>query len=1006
MAGVIVQTLGGAAHEIMERAGCQAPGGVEGFDVLVRRLAHGETALATELESLSDGYDVVLGVIRDLVDAGFSPDHEDGVLERLDELAPVVPRSNRDRAAALVRVAARAVEAAEITGAYPQAARYQRAAEVLLDHGAPSFPSRGVLIHGFADLTGVAADLLTTVVQVVGGVVLVDRVPDPSHPKVDDSGNAFLERLELRLGGLEMVEDPALPKAPDLRFAEAPDAEAEARWVVETVRSLVASGAVPEEIGVVARHLGGLGPALRRQMHRLGIPFSGVGAQVPGGVLRRKARRLADLLRRGSDSELDVWVEVAEGLDGGAGLLLGLRVLSLARLQDLAALDPADRRVARGVPLPMGRVASSDEGRGNDRGQVSRLAKSSLVAAMEGARAVLEVLEGWPTRVTAGEHCGTTLEFLRTLGWSLDGGYGAAILEAINGFAKEFPDGLELDREEWSSALIRRLDGLGEVRIGGAGAGVQLLTVMEARARCFSHLLVCGLNRGVFPRLAVDDPLLPDHVRARLALDVLPEMPVKARSADEERYLFAQLVSSAGDVHLSWHLSADGRRMAPSPFVERLRTVDDDAPEESVPSLWALERARVGPRPAYEHAVLTAVAGCDGVLKDRLVLAVSEGREAVAASSESVPADRQAMARLDVLDAAEPGQGSPQVGPWFGFVASAAEPGDRLWVTHLEKVATCPWRAFLGRRLGVRPLPDPHLDLPDPDHRLVGEVVHGVLEYIVTGATDGISLSFEEALNRQPSIIRWPSKKRLERIIDEMARQVVFDEGLSSFGLAPLLAARVRPVLDVVKEVEWSASGELPGVLAAEVEGEIRSQASGRTIAFRADRLDSGPRTTDYKTGKPLSGAKLPKTREKHFLKKVETGRMLQAVAYALASPLHAGVGRYVYLRPEIGDTPPEARIVEVSGLDESFTESFDNAVKAIEASLENGAAFPRVDEPKGKKAEHCGYCGVSEACRRDDSDFRRRLVELMESDEEAEPGAVAAARELWWLGIHEEDSS
>jgi len=113
-----------------------------------------------------------------------------------------------------------------------------------------------------------------------------------------------------------------------------------------------------------------------------------------------------------------------------------------------------------------------------------------------------------------------------------------------------------------------------------------------------------------------------------------------------------------------------------------------------------------------------------------------------------------------------------------------------------------------------------------------------------------------------------------------------------------------------------------------------------------------------------------------------------------------------VYLRPEIGDAPPEARIVEVSGQNESFTEAFGNAVKAIEASLETGAAFPRVDEPRGKKAEHCGYCGVSEACRRDDSDFRRRLVELMESDEEAEPGAVAAARELWWLGIHEEESS
>ena len=199
VAGVVVQTIGGLAREVVERAGCGIPGGAAGFEVLVRRLARGEEALASELEDLNDGYDVVLGAIRDLVDAGFGPGHEDPVLEKVNELAPVVPQSNRDRAAALVRVAARAVEAAEITGAYPQAARYQRATEALLELGAVVLPSRQVLIHGFADLTGVAADLLTAVLRVVGGVVLMDRVPDQSNPEVDDSGNSFLNRLEIRL---------------------------------------------------------------------------------------------------------------------------------------------------------------------------------------------------------------------------------------------------------------------------------------------------------------------------------------------------------------------------------------------------------------------------------------------------------------------------------------------------------------------------------------------------------------------------------------------------------------------------------------------------------------------------------------------------------------------------------------------------------------------------------------------------------------------------------------
>jgi hypothetical protein len=42
----------------------------------------------------------------------------------------------------------------------------------------------------------------------------------------------------------------------------------------------------------------------------------------------------------------------------------------------------------------------------------------------------------------------------------------------------------------------------------------------------------------------------------------------------------------------------------------------------------------------------------------------------------------------------------------------------------------------------------------------------------------------------------------------------------------------------------------------------------------------------------------------------------------------------------------------------------------------------------------------VSEACLRDDSGFRRRLVEWMGAHDEDDSPAVAAARALWWLGL------
>ena len=87
--------------------------------------------------------------------------------------------------------------------------------------------------------------------------------------------------------------------------------------------------------------------------------------------------------------------------------------------------------------------------------------------------------------------------------------------------------------------------------MGGSGGGVQVLSVMEARARTFRHLFVVAVNRGLFPRALAEDALLPETLRARLAADVLPHVPLRARSADEERYLFAQLLSSAPSVSLS-----------------------------------------------------------------------------------------------------------------------------------------------------------------------------------------------------------------------------------------------------------------------------------------------------------------------------------------------------------------------------------------------------------------------------------------------------------------------
>src|SRR6185436_15871557 len=136
-------------------------------------------------------------------------------------------------------------------------------------------------------------------------------------------------------------------------------------------------------------------------------------------------------------------------------------------------------------------------------------------------------------------------------------------------------------REDWTRVQRRSLAEASTDPLGGSGGGVQVLTVMEARSRSFAALRVIGLNRGVFPRRISEDPLLPDALRRALR-DVLPDLPIKSEGHEEERFLFAQLVAAAPEIHLSCaQRDATGRAASPSPLFERTPAVL----EESEPAL-------------------------------------------------------------------------------------------------------------------------------------------------------------------------------------------------------------------------------------------------------------------------------------------------------------------------------------------------------------------------------------------------------------------------------------
>ncbi len=999
VAGLQIQTLYGLAMEVLARADIRAPGGDAGFEVLVRRLAAAQPSLRMALGGLDDGYDAVIGAVRDLLDAGFQPGNEEGVIERLDEVAEEIASERVERARALVRLAAEVLEHTDALGVWRSTQALQIAEDHIRIQGPETLPTRSLLVHGFADVTGVAADLLLALVQLHGGVVILDRPPDPAEPAKEDLGGAFLSRIDERLAHLDHEADANGDEPPEIRLIEAPDLESEARSIADRVRELIDSGIDPEDIGVVSRGLEGLVLPLRRHFRRLGIPFSGSGATVPGAGVRRRLRRLADLLRMADATDVDLWIEARGETTGRAELLLGLRVLGLLRVADVAKLG-VDGVPTNGVTLP---IAFSEDDESNGESERSILPASALERAAADAGQLLVAFRRWPDTAHPRLHRHHAIEVLDAINWIEDSPERERAVECLDALCRELPSDLEIARSEWLKLVADRLQGAGEVALGGRGAGVQVLTVVEARARTFKRLLVGGVSRGAFPRVVHEDPMLPEAVRARLAADVLPEMPVKARSADEERYLFAQLLSSSPSVELSWHLYGPDGTLTPSPFVDRLRLREEVGDPEPVPQLWPVEDSTARPRPAYELAVLAAPRVDQDGFRTLLGAAIAEDLVGDAEGTAVVGADELAAARTDVLASVEPGPGKDGPGPWFGFVgAPGRHLDDPMWVTRLEATGTCPWRAFVQQRLGIFPLPDPHLGLPGVDGMLVGQVVHRVLERIVLSVVEDPPSDLGSALARLPVHVSWPPPDRFDELLRREAQRVAMREGLATIGMAPLLEARARQFLDTARAIEWGAEGPLAGVLAAEVEGAVEVRGIDQPLAFRADRVDLGavgPELVDYKSAKPLSTAKTAEIRETHLLDRVARGRLLQAAAYAGAVGALNGSGRYLFLKPD-ERWDDEMRTVVVRGDNEEIVERFEGAVRAIAAGRARGIVFPRVEEADGKNAEHCRFCRVAEACRRDDSGFRRRLVQWMQEDLETEDRDVAASRTLWWLGV------
>lgn len=1069
--GVVVQTLPRLAETLLHRAGqpWQADPGL--FPALIERALAAEPELVATLGSLERGHALVAATASDLLSAGLTP----ALLQALPGALAGASDDALRRSLALARVATRVESELAAHGLARRESAIAQATAALEREGPRLLGARAVLVFGFADATGLRAGLLRALLA-CGAQLWLELPNDRLQRGQRAAGCRFAERFAARLGlPRRAIATSSTPAAPaTLDFVAASGVEAEVTEVAFRLQQTLREGAIAERVGVVLydgeRYL----LPLRRALERRGVPYRALQPPAAADPQHRRWRAIFRLLRRGAATSIDGWIDALapEGAQAppaapraadppAAGdplalghplelpsstaredLRLGLRLLGALRVLDVARLDVA--RVLgqqSDLPLPVraglqcstgGQADDPDEGGGARwRAARKRLEGARLRWAVDAARSLEAAFAGWSTAPLAQHVARTRALLARELGWAVDAGLAARLDALVRGL----PGTLELERGPFLTALEGEL--LSELTpLATSGGGVWVLDVTRARSLTFDALWLLGLNRGVLPRAGADDPLLGDELRRRLQA-VLPELALKRAAQDEQRYLFAQLLTAAPRVTLSWQqLDDDGVEQAPSPLVQRLllggQGVDSARPALVPGGLTRrLHPPHAGgllrPRSADELARLGALSKGRADLGPALARRWLEAQATIAGTRalglDLAAAQRVAEAQVTLLAARDSrwsaaGTTGARIapGPYAGAIGALrlGVPDPRrgaLSVTTLEDYARCPWRALLRRVLRVEAAPDPQAQLPALSAPIIGMALHRALERLVGG---GSGRDRSGAAEDPAHAVRCPSPGARRAAVDEAAAEIAHEAGLGLLpGLQRALALTVQPLVERAVALDWATPTASVEVVGTERAGEVAlldDHDRPRRVTFRADRVDRlGPALllTDFKTGRPFATVKGAETRLAHLRKAVRQGERLQAAVYAASSADPPAIGRYVFLaegnRADAGaEDPAEAASsaapavdFTLAGDDAAVTHDLPQVARLLFAAWDAGCFFPRLELPRAQAQRLCDHCELRVACVQGDSgarlEQRRWFAALRDARAGALPGTALA---------------
>ncbi|MBN2477276.1 MAG: PD-(D/E)XK nuclease family protein [Pirellulales bacterium] len=540
----------------------------------------------------------------------------------------------------------------------------------------------------------------------------------------------------------------------------------------------------------------------------------------------------------------------------------------------------------------------------------------------------------------------------------------------------------EWDRREALAALADTLASERMPPEGDESGHVRVLSAQSVRALRIPHLFLAGLSEKAFPPPDREDRLYSEAECQRLIEEGLPLVARTERNR-EEMLLFYEVVTRATKrLYLSYPaLDGSAQPLAPSPYLLEVEQACGPG------RIRRIEVADLSPIPADDEplsaaafrvkAVATAIGGnlslLAGFLRD----------------PQQEPLSRQVMAGLDLTQRR---RDRDRFGPAEGVLTggsapqglAAAFPWERTYsATELEQYASCPYRFFLERVLRLEPIEELALAV---DHKRRGWLMHDLLAML--------HRRVNQALGRPGSPVELDPSE-YERLLQETLEQATGQDAAQGILAAMHEIDRrllVRWIADYRRQHErydglFQSCDAPPAPALFEVSfgrkeddrenpsggRALEMHAGGRTIRIsgRVDRIDLGRvaektvfNVIDYKTGASV----------RFSPEAVAAGTALQLPLYAIAVseillddrdsvPWQAG---YWYVRND-GFKPRQALKMYrrgEAGLEpeagwEQIRSSLDETVVSLVESIRRG------EFPVHSSDEHCtGYCPYHTVCR------------------------------------------